>query len=187
MDETQIQPRTKVLKNGAVYDLDKGRIVANPGGGTTAITKETASLLKRRRQEKAAAALRVRITEATNAVSEVKHATSASAIADVGGILWSEIVLNPDAYHRDRLEAFEKLGKMAQVIPDGKQTDDEPAAGAADVINAATALLTKMQELLHASHGAIEGLVTESDISASNNVRIDATPTASPADESEAE
>jgi hypothetical protein len=43
--------RTKVLANGAVYDLDKKRIVANPGGGTTAITSETASQLHARRQE----------------------------------------------------------------------------------------------------------------------------------------
>lgn len=51
MDEIITEPRTKVLKNGAVYDLDKGRIVANPGGGTTAITSETASQLHARRQE----------------------------------------------------------------------------------------------------------------------------------------
>lgn len=36
------QPRTKVLSNGAVYDLDKGRIVANPGGGKYAITSDNA-------------------------------------------------------------------------------------------------------------------------------------------------
>lgn len=49
MEDTQ--PRTKVLKNGAVYDLDKKRIVANPGGGTTAITSETASEYHARRRE----------------------------------------------------------------------------------------------------------------------------------------
>lgn len=46
MEDTQIQPRTKVLKNGAVYDLDKGRIVANPGGGTGAFTPETSRKAK---------------------------------------------------------------------------------------------------------------------------------------------
>jgi len=35
-------PRTKVLSNGAVYDLDRGRIVANPGGGKHAITSDNA-------------------------------------------------------------------------------------------------------------------------------------------------
>lgn len=48
MDDTQ---NVRILKNGAVYDLDKKRIVANPGGGTTAITSETASQLHARRQE----------------------------------------------------------------------------------------------------------------------------------------
>jgi hypothetical protein len=51
MEDTQVEPRTKVLKNGAVYDLDKKRIVANPGGGTTAITSETASEFHARRRE----------------------------------------------------------------------------------------------------------------------------------------
>jgi len=44
---------TKVLRNGAVYDMGKHRIVANPGGGTTAITKQTASdMAEIRRQRK---------------------------------------------------------------------------------------------------------------------------------------
>ena len=48
----QTAPRTKVLKNGAVYDLDAGRIVANPGGGTSAITQATASDMHALRAEK---------------------------------------------------------------------------------------------------------------------------------------
>jgi hypothetical protein len=54
MEDTQVittNTRTKVLSNGAVYDLDKKRIVANPGGGTTAITSEKASEFHARRQE----------------------------------------------------------------------------------------------------------------------------------------
>ena len=42
LSKADTTPRTKVLKNGAVYDLDKGRIVANPGGGSHAITSERA-------------------------------------------------------------------------------------------------------------------------------------------------
>lgn len=56
MDDTSTpataSPRTKILANGAVYDLDKGRIVANPGGGRAAITKETSSAYHARRQQK---------------------------------------------------------------------------------------------------------------------------------------
>ena len=43
---------TKVLRNGAVYDMDKKRIVANPGGGTTAITQATASAMATLRHQK---------------------------------------------------------------------------------------------------------------------------------------
>ena len=40
------------LKNGAIYDRTKGHIVANPGGGTTAITQATASEMHALRAEK---------------------------------------------------------------------------------------------------------------------------------------
>lgn len=52
--DTDTQPRTKVLANGAVYDYDKGRIVANPGGGTQAITSDTAHDMLRARALKRA-------------------------------------------------------------------------------------------------------------------------------------
>lgn len=42
LETTTNTPRTKVLSNGAVYDLDRGRIVANPGGGKHAITSDNA-------------------------------------------------------------------------------------------------------------------------------------------------
>lgn len=38
--------RYKILSNGAVYDYEAGRIVANPGGGTTAITQAKSSELR---------------------------------------------------------------------------------------------------------------------------------------------
>jgi hypothetical protein len=39
------------LANGAIYDLDKKRIVANPGGGTMAITQAQASAMSTLRWE----------------------------------------------------------------------------------------------------------------------------------------
>jgi hypothetical protein len=44
--------RTRVLKNGAIYDMDTKRIVANPGGGASAITKQNASEMQAQRQAK---------------------------------------------------------------------------------------------------------------------------------------
>jgi hypothetical protein len=43
--------RYKTLANGAVYDLTIGRIVANPGGGTAAITGQNSSAYHARRQQ----------------------------------------------------------------------------------------------------------------------------------------
>jgi hypothetical protein len=51
VDTMDIHP-TKVLKNGAVYDMVTKRIVSNPGGGHAAITKETSSEMRARAQEK---------------------------------------------------------------------------------------------------------------------------------------
>lgn len=50
-EEIQTPTRTKILRNGAVYDLDKGRIVANPGGGNSAFTPETSLKAKERLAE----------------------------------------------------------------------------------------------------------------------------------------
>ena len=50
--EPQEEPNTRILANGAVYDMDKKRIVANPGGGTGAITQSNASALARLRWER---------------------------------------------------------------------------------------------------------------------------------------
>jgi len=54
---------TRVLKNGAIYDMDSHRIVSNPGGGSTAITTQNASAYARRRFE----LKRKRIIDAANA------------------------------------------------------------------------------------------------------------------------
>ena len=48
----QEQPKTKILKNGAVYDMEQHRIVANPGGGLAAFTSETARQAHAIRQER---------------------------------------------------------------------------------------------------------------------------------------
>ena len=54
---TATPPRTKVLKNGAIYSLDKGRIIGNPPGGTTnAITQAQAGAMANLRWEKVAQA-----------------------------------------------------------------------------------------------------------------------------------
>lgn len=141
MEETQ--PRTKILKNGAVYDLDKGRIVANPGGGKSAITPERSKELRELRAAKAARLLREAIvTETMDALDVPKHG-AAESVAAAGGILWREIVLNPEAYARDRIAAYEKLSERAEMTSEHKRLGDEktPSSDLAGAVNELTAIL----------------------------------------------
>ena len=55
--------RYRELKNGAVYDMESKRIVANPGGGTTAITQANASEIGNIYREQRAAAAREEIAD----------------------------------------------------------------------------------------------------------------------------
>lgn len=149
MEEQVEQPRTKVLKNGAVYDLDRGRIVSNPGGGTTAITPERSRELKRMRAEKTAALLRKRITEATAKISALEIKSTAEAVAEAGGMLWEEIVLaepgTKGVYPRDRVEAFEKLAEMAEMTTKNKRESEEKNSGATEFMNAAAEILRELR------------------------------------------
>jgi hypothetical protein len=54
---------TKTLKNGAIYDLEKHRIVSNPGGGSHAITKDNSGEMRARRTELARERTRQGIAE----------------------------------------------------------------------------------------------------------------------------
>lgn len=131
MDE--VKPRTKVLKNGAVYDLDKGRIVGvkpELAVKNTQITSENSSELRRKRQEKQQEALRARILDVTRKHSDLPLADTAEAVAEAGAFLWDEIVLGEDIYPRDRLEAWERLGRHAGILVDKADRDTAPAAEA---------------------------------------------------------
>jgi hypothetical protein len=54
----------KTLKNGAIYDMDIKRIVANPNGGTSAITKETSSDMLAKRHARKRATIQAAANEA---------------------------------------------------------------------------------------------------------------------------
>src|SRR5689334_25087709 len=96
-----------VYESGAHYNATRGRLVKAPPSAM--ITSERSYELKRLRAEKTARLLREKIVAATGKISDLKITTATEAVAEVGGILWEEIVLNPDAYPRDRMEAFDKL------------------------------------------------------------------------------
>lgn len=176
----EAKPRTKVLKNGAVYDYGRGRIVANPGGGTTAITPQKSSEYKQARKEKAAALLRSRIREAHNSGDMTPVRSSAAAFAESGALLYQEVVLNPDAYPRDRLETWKTLGQAAEVLADPKQAQEQP-----QVVRHEYAVDEATRELIQAA------LAAKRQGADNNNYRehevLDAKVTETPASGGEAE
>jgi hypothetical protein len=134
IDKIERDGRTiAIYDNGMERDVEANKIIRPPTAAL--ITKDNAREIRAMRQEKAARLLRERIRAATEKISDLPIGSSAAAVAEAGGILWDEIVLNTEAYPRDRMEAWLKLGQMAGVIPNvqerGQQekTDTERAAG----------------------------------------------------------
>jgi len=82
-----------------------------------------------KRKAKAAARLREAILAETQAQikPDMKLKGSADAVAVAGGMLWSEIVLNDTAYPRDRLKAWERLGRHAGILADKADNKQETA------------------------------------------------------------
>lgn len=131
-----------VYESGLERDAESGRIL-KPAAGTL-ITRQNSTAYHRRRQEKTAALLRRRITDATNSgllppgVPAVRD--SAEAFAVGGQVIWEDVVMNADAYPRDRLEAWQTLGKYSRVLPaDPRQADADPDESAR--LNAAAAVM----------------------------------------------
>jgi hypothetical protein len=154
-------PRYRVLKSNAVYDTEKGRIVGTVGKNPHAITAQNAHVLLRKRQEKQSALLRAALRREHNSKMEPKANSSAAVFAESGALLYSEIVLNADAYPRDRLEAWEKLGKHAQVLGDNKDKSEEPQVGAAETVQAVAALFKLMQAAVQRESGEVVDLPQE--------------------------
>ena len=81
----------------------------------------------------------------TAAVATLPVRGSAQAVAYAAGQLWTEIVLNDDAYPRDRMEAWEKIGRYAGTLPAaGGQPAEPPQSQPAELV---TALATLVREL----------------------------------------
>ena len=119
-----------IYESGAEYDLTAGHLVRPPRHAL--ITAENSNDFKRRRQEKSASMLRAAIRREHNAKMTPIANGSAAAFAESGALLYSEIVLNDEAYPRDRMEAWEKLGKYAQVLPSDVRKQDGDGPNPAD-------------------------------------------------------
>ena len=133
----------RVYDNGMEYDMDNKKIIKPPANGPIT-TRERGQELAKKRHEKTARLLRERIKESTSKISDLKIGSSAAAVAEAGGILWEEIVLNAEAYPRDRLDAWLKLGQLAGVIPNAQQKQEQEKSDAGTV-SAVTDLLRELR------------------------------------------
>ena len=116
----------RTLPNGAIYDMSIKRIVANPGGGTSAITQANASeyhqLYARKRLEAELAASRGLARVAVSGPSEF------DAWSDIAANMGS-LALQPDPkYGRVSVEAARVVGQMTGFIAErGRNTGELPA------------------------------------------------------------
>lgn len=123
----------RVYESGAEWSETTKRFVKAPP--QHAITPQNAHVFKLKRQEKTSRLLRERITQAHNDNMPVPANGSAEAFAESGAMLYENVVLNTDAYPRDRLEVWEKLGKYAAVLPADIRAVDTDANPAPAVVN----------------------------------------------------
>lgn len=105
-----------------------GVIVRKPDGkfapGTkpaNIITAATARDMQRKFKEKTARLLREKISEAT--FGKGSQFAPAAAVAEVGSAIWKDVANNPQAHARDRLEAWQAIGKHAQMLGDPREKD----------------------------------------------------------------
>jgi hypothetical protein len=124
MDDTNGIVRGELIPmaNGALRDPVTGRIVKAPT--VPPINKDNAAELVRKRH----AATRAKLANALVIQSRERGRLvtgPADAVADAGGLLWHDTVLNPAASDRERRETWLALGKHAGMLVDKRETDTE--------------------------------------------------------------
>src|SRR3990167_7912971 len=114
-----------IAKNGAIYDMSIKRIVANPGGGTTAITPANASeyhqLYARKRLEAELAASRGLARVAVSGPSEF------DAWSDIAENMGSLAMQSNPKYGRVSVEAARVVGQMTGFIAERGRNGPDPA------------------------------------------------------------
>lgn len=148
MDNEQ-KPRLRTLKNGAVYDLDKHRIVANDGGGTAAITTANASEFHARRQARKRERIEAGANAALAELAPEKWASPADldfaeAIAEAA----MHKALNPDDPKQIDAGRF--------LLQEAGLAETRGAAAEHQPVNDVFALLDKLAEIADAAARAAE-------------------------------
>ena len=121
-EQATARENTKTLANGAVYDMDAKRIVANPGGGTTAITQANTSEMRQRWTEKKLAAQ----LAASEGIARTAGKADLEAWGDLAGKMWQRGMDTDDSRG---VEAVRMLGQMTGYIVDSRHDSDSGGSG----------------------------------------------------------
>lgn len=143
--QSDVTPRTRTLSNGAVYDLDKGRIVANPGGGKHAITSDNAREMVKARIERKRAIVQAAAQDAVQSQRLNDKYGDAAWIAEV---TQAQMILatTPDAGKASTIAA-EWLVNNAGM---GEKIAKDAEGGAAVTVSMSAAGLERLLVMLHA-------------------------------------
>jgi hypothetical protein len=124
MDDTQVKPlHIKTLKNGAEYDLDRGRIVSSKNA-TTKITSANAGELSRKRHEANRRAAVKRILGEAQSIDP-----SIQTPADAYGLLVASQYTKLLDSDKPNVEQIERLGKMLTGMDLNSQRENASAPG----------------------------------------------------------
>ncbi len=141
--------RVAVYESGLVRDAESGRII-QPAPGTL-IRADNSTVYHRKRREKFKRRLRAGLVEASRAglfPAGTLPRDSAEVFAEAGVMLFEQIVLNSEAYPRDRIEAYKELGRQADVLNEPAPADSLPAGAGLALAAAGAGLAGKLAQIL---------------------------------------
>jgi hypothetical protein len=166
MEDTQVittNTRTKVLSNGAVYDLDKKRIVANPGGGTTAITSEKASEFHARRQELKRQRIIAGAAKVLERVGDWEKPDDLDVVEAIGEAVMEKAL---DVDSKGQIAAAQFI--LTEAGLSAAQARREDAGGGENSISGSPEALMRLVELLEAERSAAVDRARAIDVTATD-------------------
>ena len=106
----------------AVVRAPNGKFLPGSGGG---ITRDNARQMLQARKDKTARLLRDELAKRAESSGSLKlpgNAGPSAVLAAAGGMLFDEIVLNPSAVARYRLDAWREIGSAAELLADRRES-----------------------------------------------------------------
>ena len=143
----------KVLKNGALYGMTSKHIVRGAEMDTA-----QASALATHRHEQTQAAIRTAIVGDAGGDIPADIAAPA-AVGAAAGILWRDVVLSPDAWPRDRVNAWDTISKRAGLIAEQRQAEQQPVQRVVHEVDGPT--LALLRDIADKQRDVVDGEVSD--------------------------